>query len=313
MDNCKVSVAIASCNGGTYIKEQLDSIYIQTQLPDEVIVCDDCSCDDTVQILEDYKNKNGLKYFVNNEKLGFVRNFEKAISLCSGEYILLADQDDVWLPDKIKSLCETLVSIENQHPASPVLVHHDVFIVDEKLKNSGKLFIGNTGNRSGLENILFGNPKVQGASIIMNRLLRELCFPLPEGVPLHDLYISFVAECFGIRKFIPSPLSLYRQHANNQIGINSFSVFNRVRNYFTKKIILADESEKITLLIFENKFKAMLSDSDRDIIKDYLLIVENEISFTAKISKVVKDRFNSNGSVFRLLMKIANANSKSVK
>lgn len=313
MDNCKVSVAIASYNGEAYIKEQLDSIYTQTQLPEEIIVCDDGSCDHTIDILNDYKKRYGLKFFVNDEKLGFVRNFEKTISLCSGDYIVLSDQDDVWLPDKIKSLYKAMINAEKQHPDSPVLIHHDVFIADENLNNSGKLFIGNKGRIPGLKNILFGNPKVQGASVIMNRKLKELCFPLPEGVPLHDLYISFVAECLGVRKFIPEPLSLYRQHANNQIGINSFSVSDRVRNYFRKQVVLADDSEKNTLLIFKNKFNEKLSKSDKDLINDYFMIVGNEINNTARIFKVVKNRFNNNGSVFKLIMKIANSNSNSVK
>jgi glycosyltransferase involved in cell wall biosynthesis len=310
MVNCKISVAIASYNGGEYLKDQLESIYAQSLLPDEIVICDDCSVDNTIDILVHYKEKHGLKYFINDKNLGFVKNFEKAISLCSGEYIALSDQDDVWMSGKIEALYNGMVTEENKNPDLPILVHHDVFVVDENLKNTRTRFINSKGSSSGLKNLLFGNPKVQGASIMMNRALKEICFPLPDSVPLHDLYISFVTECFGVRRYISEPLSLYRQHTNNQIGINSFSVLKRVRNYFKKQIVIADESEKITLLIFENKFKEKLCDSDKEIIRDYFQVVDKEISLTFKISKVLKNGFNSNGSVFKLILKIANSNSK---
>jgi glycosyltransferase involved in cell wall biosynthesis len=102
MENCKISVALTSCNGANYLKEQLESVYAQSLLPDEVIVCDDCSTDNSIEILTEYKEKHNLRYFINDKKLGFVKNFEKAISLCSGDFIALSDQDDVWLPKKIE-------------------------------------------------------------------------------------------------------------------------------------------------------------------------------------------------------------------
>jgi len=99
-----ISFALATYNGSKYLKEQLDSFYNQTYKNFEVIVVDDVSTDDTVKILEQYKRKYGLIYFVNSTNLGVTKNFEKAISMCSGEYIALADQDDIWLPKKLEIL-----------------------------------------------------------------------------------------------------------------------------------------------------------------------------------------------------------------
>ena len=78
-----ISIALTTYNGAKYLREQLESIYNQTILPDEVIACDDCSSDETISILDEYKNKFGLKYYVNNVNLGYNKNFEKALSLCS--------------------------------------------------------------------------------------------------------------------------------------------------------------------------------------------------------------------------------------
>lgn len=304
-----ISIAIATYNGAKYLREQLDSIYAQSMLPDEIIVCDDCSTDDTITILDEYKKNYGLKFCVNNENLGFVKNFEKAISLCSGEYIALSDQDDFWFPFKIETLFNEMIAVEKEQPDSHILIHHDVFVADENLQNKHSRLINKKGNNSGLNNLLFGNPKVQGASIMMNRALKEICFPLPEGVPLHDLYLSLVTECVGIRKFISEPMALYRQHLNNQIGVNSISGFKRVRNYLKREIVIADEKELLTVLLFKREFIKRLSAKDIDTIDDYLQIAGNQISPITKITKVFKNKFNSNGSTFKLILKIANSNS----
>src|SRR5574344_2136916 len=97
-----ISLALPTYNGEKYLREQLDSIFNQTMVPEEIVVVDDRSTDSTIQILEEYKQKYGLKYYINEQNLGYNKNFEKAITLCQGDYIALCDQDDVWLPEKIE-------------------------------------------------------------------------------------------------------------------------------------------------------------------------------------------------------------------
>jgi rhamnosyltransferase len=305
MGNSKISVAIATYNGEKYLRQQLHSIYNQTLLPFDVIACDDCSSDSTVNILEEYKQKYGLIYYVNKNNLGFVKNFEKAISFCSEDYILLSDQDDVWLPGKIETLYNKMIALENQYSESPILVHHDSYVVDEGLNNHGRRLFYNKGNGSGLKDLLFGNPKVQGASLMINRKLKEMCIPFPEGLPLHDLYISFVSECFGIRKYVAEPLSLYRQHSNNQIGAISYSTHERITRFINKETILVGENEKNTLTILRKQFSNKLSETNIELIKDYFEILGNDIGFWYKIILVFKNRFNCGGSILKLILKIA--------
>ncbi len=108
----KVSVVMALYNGREYLEEQLDSLLGQTVLPDEVILMDDCSTDDTVPYVRDYIARHGLsgkwKLFENPENLGYADNFHKAILHATGEYIFLADQDDVWLPEKIGTMLSVM-------------------------------------------------------------------------------------------------------------------------------------------------------------------------------------------------------------
>src|ERR1700753_2011765 len=102
MDNPLVSIALCTYNGAVYLKEQLDSLIAQTYPNIEIVVVDDRSADDTWQLLTGYANTYPqFKIHQNAQNLGFVKNFEHAASLCSGELIALCDQDDIWHPEKI--------------------------------------------------------------------------------------------------------------------------------------------------------------------------------------------------------------------
>ena len=102
-----ISIAMTTYNGEKYLREQLDSILNQTYKDFELIICDDCSTDSTVQIIKSYIDPR-IKLFINEKNLGFKKNFEKAIKLCTGEYIALSDQDDIWELDHLKILYDKI-------------------------------------------------------------------------------------------------------------------------------------------------------------------------------------------------------------
>ena len=123
----KISVALTTHNGDRFLREQLDSLYSQTMVPDEVVVCDDCSTDHTMEILDEYAVKYGLRYYRNEPALGVNANFFRAISLCDGDYVCICDQDDVWMPHKIKTLVEAVTSINrNDVPVAVSSLRQDV-------------------------------------------------------------------------------------------------------------------------------------------------------------------------------------------
>jgi glycosyltransferase involved in cell wall biosynthesis len=119
-----VSVCVATYNGSKYIKEQLDSILIQLTENDEIIVSDDCSTDNTLEIIREYQDER-IKIIINNGLKGHTYNFENAIKNASGDYIFFSDQDDVWLPGKV----EKLLSLLENYSA----VFSDAIVVDENL------------------------------------------------------------------------------------------------------------------------------------------------------------------------------------
>ena len=127
-DHMKFSVAMCTYNGAAYLEEQLDSIARQIRLPDELVVCDDNSSDESLRILRSFAARSAfpVRLHSNESNLGSTKNFEKAICLCSGDVIALADQDDVWHPEK-------LAILEREFSSTPDvgLVFTDAEIVDE--------------------------------------------------------------------------------------------------------------------------------------------------------------------------------------
>ena len=123
-----VSIAMCTYNGAGFLQQQLDSLAQQTRQPDEIILCDDVSSDDSVAIAQTFAEKSGVKVRVhqNAQNLGYVRNFEKAISLCTQDLIFLCDQDDLWQPNKIEQMVEVFDAEPNVG-----LVLHDFCWIDE--------------------------------------------------------------------------------------------------------------------------------------------------------------------------------------
>lgn len=208
-----VSVAITTYNGERFLRDQLNSIYDQTYKNIEVIASDDHSKDQTVPILEEYKKKYGLKYFINERNVGITKNFERVISLCKGSYIALADQDDIWLPQKI----EILVNKLDQHS----LIYSNFYLMNQ----DGSLLT----NPSWYDSLKFAKTKQNqfkllsyaifpiGCVMMFKRELLEKILPIPKGVS-HDWWISFVAlKSKGI-KYLDRPLICYRQHTDSSTG-----------------------------------------------------------------------------------------------
>ena len=117
MKRLTVSVAIALYNGEKFIEKQLDTIRLQTVKPDQVVMCDDCSKDNTFKVVEEYINRHSLqdswKIYKNEQNLGYAKNFYHAMELCDSDLIYMCDQDDIWKPDKIEKM--NMVMENNSH------------------------------------------------------------------------------------------------------------------------------------------------------------------------------------------------------
>ena len=210
----KISIALCTYNGAHFLPDQLKSIAAQTRQPDELVVCDDCSSDNTMEILEQFSRAASfpVRLTRNDSNLGVVANFRKAISLCRSEFTALSDQDDIWLPEKLKHAEDELMKCEFPENA---LYCSRLQYVDANLNSLG--FSGvprNTGFLNAVvENSATGCTVVFGAEI-KKRFLQAS----PEAMIMHDWWLYLLAGTFGKVIYDPIHSVLYRQHGNNVAG-----------------------------------------------------------------------------------------------
>jgi glycosyltransferase involved in cell wall biosynthesis len=203
--NPLVSIALCTFNGEAYLPVQLDSILAQTYSRLEVVVLDDGSTDATVGMLEDYARRDSrIRLHRNPQRLGFIRNFERAITLCTGELIALSDQDDIWHPEKIERLLRHL----NGH----TLVYHDSELIDAEGKALGKRIRDLGAMLRGQHPLafIFGNC-VSGHSLLFRRELVPHLQPFPTCF-YHDQWLALIASSLGTIDFVEDCLVQYRRH-----------------------------------------------------------------------------------------------------
>jgi len=200
-----ISVAMATYNGQKYISEQIESILDQLNENDELVISDDNSNDSTIEIIKGYMDKDSrIKIYFNNEK-GIISNFQNAISRCHNGIIFLSDQDDVWLDNKV----ETIKRYFSEKDLT--LVISDAYVVDSNLKMIQDSFYKIRKSRKGILKNITKNTYI-GCAIAFRSELKEKILPIPDKVPMHDVWIGIIAEKYGHVKFIPEKLIYYRRH-----------------------------------------------------------------------------------------------------
>jgi glycosyltransferase involved in cell wall biosynthesis len=233
MTRPRISVAMCTFDGARYLVSQLDSIATQTRPPDELVICDDGSSDGTLEILSAFVKKARFftRVFINSKNLGSTANFEKSISRCHGEIIVLADQDDVWYPSKLERIDE--VFAQSGHV---VAAFSDADLIDETSASLGQRLwptfsfdasrqrqFGN----GGAFHVLLRQPVVTGAAMAFRRNLFEMLTPFPRG-QIHDRWMSFFLALRGSFAVISDPLMQYRVHTSQQIGTGARTWSERI-------------------------------------------------------------------------------------
>ncbi len=209
----KISIAMATYNGGKYLQEQLDSFIQQTRHPDELVITDDVSKDETLAILKAFQEAAPfrVRIFENPENLGYAKNFEKAISICSGDIIFLSDQDDVWFSNKIDVMTEAMAN----NPDMMVGIH-DTEITDDALRP--------TGLRKSKQVLNLGlsiNSFITGCCTVFKADIKEIFIPVPVEYFVHDTWLHRLAILLDSRLFVDKILQYYRRYDNttsNWIG-----------------------------------------------------------------------------------------------
>lgn len=219
----QISVALCTYNGEAYLPDQLESIRSQNRLPDEVILSDDGSQDRTLELLLEFARTAPFPVIVHQqaENLGSTRNFADAIQRCSGDIIVLADQDDIWYPDKLAAIAAVF---ENETDVG--LVFSDADVVDRNLKALGYTLWQSVRFSNGQQTqmkygtpltVLLKHPVITGATMAFRAQFREFFQPIPASW-IHDEWISLHLSLITRFQIIPRALMRYRRHGNNQVG-----------------------------------------------------------------------------------------------
>jgi glycosyltransferase involved in cell wall biosynthesis len=238
-----ISVALCTYNGGAFLREQLDSIFNQTVAADEIVVCDDCSTDDTVEIIEEYRARRGgtIKLHKNGANLGGVKNFEQCIGLCKGDIIFLSDQDDAWYPFKIELL---LRDFEKNKQA--LLIFSDGDLIDEagkplhstlwkKWNFTKEMRERWRDNELAFDDLARNINRVTGATLAMRSALKEHIFPFRSNVHYwHDAWLALYAAKYHGLFFIEQSTIQYRIHTKQLVGIGNGSTFDGARPAFRR-------------------------------------------------------------------------------
>ncbi|MCS2171729.1 glycosyltransferase family 2 protein [Scandinavium sp. TWS1a] len=237
----KVSILLATYNGSKYVHQQIDSIALGIRsLTNEydfnVFISDDASSDNTVEIIKGLSEKHKFLNLIDSERKGGVKNnFLFLVNNIpdDSDYMFFCDQDDFWLPNKLKLFLDEFIERDSN---VPLLLHSDLTVVDECLfPNYLSMFDSQKLNKNATFNELITQNNVTGCVMAINKsafkLIKDVDFTYSI---MHDWYIALYVSFYGEIYFIDKPTILYRQHSNNQVGakqLNISSLLQSFRNF----------------------------------------------------------------------------------
>lgn len=264
----RVSVAMATYNGARFVSEQLESIIRQTVRPDEIIISDDNSADETVNICENVLSKSRIAYkiLINPNGRGFSANFNNALSNTSGDIVFLSDQDDWWLPQRVERILKEMVTGS--------LIMCDMRVGSEQLEVVHESILSAANIK--IERYCYG------CAMVVERELLNMCLPIPFDFVQHDVWLNLVATVFGVKRVIREPLQIYRRHGRNvtpQLGEQKSTLRDRIASLrHTRSRLLKRE---LVLHVARSIAHHRLLDSESNTLKprqDQLQQLDNELA-----------------------------------
>ncbi|MEA3456076.1 MAG: glycosyltransferase family 2 protein [Campylobacterota bacterium] len=259
-----IAILLTTYNGEKYITELLVSLENQSDNSFDLFIRDDGSTDRTIERILSFQSDSNLSIILlpKGENIGASQNFayllQHALKYEQYLYLMFCDQDDVWLPDKIEQTQNAMSEKEKNYPATPLLIHTDLQVVDENLgliDNSYWSYQSLDPDYDSLNRLLIQNV-ITGCTIMINRALAEIALPIPKEAIMHDWWLGLVAASLGRIESLPQSTIKYRQHGANDIGASAFNIstiFDKAHTLFTFSL------DKYT--IQANSFLSHYSDS----------------------------------------------------
>lgn len=273
-----ITILMATYNGEKYIKQQLDSLLKQTVQEFKIIIYDDCSSDNTFEILKSYQKKYPYKIYLHktDKNSGNAKyTFMKMMIEYKDDYLMLCDQDDVWFEDKVEKSLRKIKQVEKSLGAGiPILVHTDLHVVDEDLNTISKSYkkaMNSDFSITSLNSKLIQNT-LTGCTAIYNKALSELIFEEPKYMIMHDWWLMLIASAFGTIQSIDMPTIYYRQHSNNSIGAKDVRTLkykiNKLINYKDMQKAINDTYEQAYYFFY--MYKNKLTNEKNNLLIQYI-------------------------------------------
>jgi len=218
----KVSVVMACFNGEKFIYEQIKSILCQLTANDELIIIDDCSDDNSLEIIKSF-NSPLIKLILNNTNLGVISSFEKGLNIAKNELIFLADQDDIWGIKKVSLYKEKFL----KHGCN--VVCSDAEFIDSDGNKMFSSFFDSEFSYGFSSNLFlnFIKNRYLGCTLAFKKELIKYMIPFPSWISMHDIYIGNIASILGKVGLIDKSVFSYRRHDKNVTNLKGRINFKR--------------------------------------------------------------------------------------
>lgn len=229
----KVSVAMATYNGERYIKEQIESILINLQKDDELIISDDGSTDNTIKIIEEYIKIDKRIKLLEGPKKGVKQNFANAIKNTTGKYVFLSDQDDTWKENKVE------IVLKYFEKEKCTLIVHDAEIVDDEQNIISNSFFRYRKSGNGVIKNIYINTYIGCCMAFDSKIIKDI-LPIPNNIEMHDQWIGIINDMkYTKSHFIKDKLIKYRRHTNNASQMKHYGLKKMIKNriIFIKELL----------------------------------------------------------------------------
>ena len=311
-----VDILMATYNGERFVGEQIESIQAQTYGKWRLLVSDDCSSDGTLDVVRRYAAgderirivSEGVRYG------GAKENFFALMGKYEAPYAMFCDQDDVWLPEKVEKSLTAMRALEEEHSvAVPLLVFCDMKVVDSELNVIHESF--EKSSRFDPSRLAF--PQLAALNVAagccqcFNEKLVETCLACADAtdIEIHDWWTMLVASALGAISYIDEPLSLYRQHGQNEVGANDFNPVGRAsdQNFMEEQFRAAIAQ----VALFCETYEEHMSENDKSAAKSFASVVDAKTCMGGVVqlmrSRCLKPGIRKLGQ-FAMVVRVANAN-----
>lgn len=293
----RVVILMATYNGEKYLTEQINSLISQSYDNWLLVIRDDGSVDNTLNIINDFVNQDP-RISLLTDSLGNsgspLANFSHLLLHAkqnfTDQYYMFCDQDDVWFENKIERMVFTAEKEPQKELQSPLLIHCDLVVVDENLNLISSSFMQyqqiKHHNKKPLKHLITQN-FVTGCATLFNRKLLELAAPVNSFAVMHDWWLALLASSSGKVLFIKQPLIKYRQHSSNQVGALGFwHQLNPFSSQFKNLLLNA----KLNLINSFEQSKALLNSINQQ--KNYKITSDQKLLLHSYSTLKQQNRFN---------------------